>query len=662
MRPLGRAGGSSTDVTSYLNTVWVAIRNRIWECSREQVRAATNAESLGAEILKDLDLQSLVQGIYRTSGGSAVEVDREGPPPPEAWRQPISSDVDGVGSRTDPARASADVPEVPFEPSVVHAGPNHNNNINEVIVIGNPMTTTTTTTNDTTATNNTTAATDAIDHDTNSDSDIWATSSEPLSEPLDDDGMSEPAPASRTRIHKPEDQDFPGNKRIKRDPRVIISPPPGLETIPEEHETPGDPGDPGPPDPPVSEAVNQAILESVRRNEDMDLGAHIKLIRRAMTPMMTREREGPYVQPLGGSASSSSSSSSTPPPPRSITSSTLPLPRPAELIPNTEGKVKAQIEDFERHIAANKAAAETGGNITNVDDDTALSYLHAIDEARQDMGWSGCFETYLNGTHELNFKIQNNVLTSDGSFLASRGSEISLKKLSADEKAQFQAADEAEWDAITSTGAVKVKSLEESQLIRRRLPDRIVLSRLVRRWKPQEGTFAPPKAKSRWCVRGFEDPDAPDLKVYAPTPQSESILLFFQICVSLGFYASIADAKNAFCQSKKLKRRGGTLYVEPCEGLGVEPGCLIELVAPVYGLDDAPILWHETITSCFREMGYRKSHLDPCWYLKHDGNELVGMVIIEVDDLLLGLARELTTTTKTSLTTKLTFGKWKNLW
>ena len=87
-----------------------------------------------------------------------------------------------------------------------------------------------------------------------------------------------------------------------------------------------------------------------------------------------------------------------------------------------------------------------------------------------------------------------------------------------------------EWQAICKTKAVKVLGKETSQQVRAAYPNRIISSRMVRRWKPQEGTFAPPKAKSRWCVRGHEDEDTQSLRVYSPTPQSESMMLFLAIC------------------------------------------------------------------------------------------------------------------------------------
>ncbi len=80
--------------------------------------------------------------------------------------------------------------------------------------------------------------------------------------------------------------------------------------------------------------------------------------------------------------------------------------------------------------------------------------------------------------------------------------EVNVRKLGPEERAQFQEADAKEWKAILDSGAVEVLSAEDALVIRRRHPDRILSSRMVRRFKPQPGLETAPLAKSRWCVRG----------------------------------------------------------------------------------------------------------------------------------------------------------------
>ena len=222
-------------------------------------------------------------------------------------------------------------------------------------------------------------------------------------------------------------------------------------------------------------------------------------------------------------------------------------------------------------------------------------------------------------------------------FLVGSASEVKPKDLDDEGRKKFQKSDHNEWDSIVSSGSVRIMSLEESKLVEAKRPDRIMGSRMVRRWKGQEGTFADAVAKSRWCVRGDQDPDLTRLDTYAPTPQGETLSTFLLLVVSLGMSLSMADCKNAFCQSKALTRKWGPLYVRPCTGIPLQPGQLVELVAPVYGLNDAPAAWRQTLTEFLVSEGYRKSMLDPCLYLKHrSDNSLHSLVLIEVDDLAIG--------------------------
>ena len=92
----------------------------------------------------------------------------------------------------------------------------------------------------------------------------------------------------------------------------------------------------------------------------------------------------------------------------------------------------------------------------------------------------------------------------DNVFLARSSDEVYPKHLSLDDRIAFEIADAAEWKAIVDTGSVKVLNSEVANTIRKKQPDRVINSRMVRRLKPQEGTFQKPKAKSRWCVLGHQ--------------------------------------------------------------------------------------------------------------------------------------------------------------
>lgn len=107
--------------------------------------------------------------------------------------------------------------------------------------------------------------------------------------------------------------------------------------------------------------------------------------------------------------------------------------------------------------------------------------------------------------------------------IASKSSgEVSEKDIKPEEWPRWQVADGEEWLKVASTNAVKALSVEESMEVERQLKEagrhqRIMPSRMVRRWKLAELPGEPPSRKSRWCVGGDKDPDLMMLERYAPT-------------------------------------------------------------------------------------------------------------------------------------------------
>ena len=244
------------------------------------------------------------------------------------------------------------------------------------------------------------------------------------------------------------------------------------------------------------------------------------------------------------------------------------------------------------------------------------------------------------------------------SFLAKRNDEISLKELSVKEKELFAASDELEWSSILKTKAVRVVTGKEADRVRACHGSRIISSRMVRRRKPLD-EIGQWKAKSRWCLHGHSDPDTGSLVTYAPTPQVESIMTFLQAGVNLGHHFAFSDIKNAFCQSDKLRRPNGPLYALPCEGLPVPEGALIEIIVPVYGLDDAPAAWRATITKFLVERGFIRNLIEPCWFMRYDQQgRNTAQILVEVDDLIVSADPAEKSRVKEELCGRFVFGKW----
>ena len=226
--------------------------------------------------------------------------------------------------------------------------------------------------------------------------------------------------------------------------------------------------------------------------------------------------------------------------------------------------------------------------------------------------------------------------------VASKSSdEVHEKDIKPEEWPEWQVADGEEWNKVASTNAVKALSVEESMEIEKQLKEagrsqRIMPSRMVRRWKPAELPGEPPSRKSRWCVRGDKDPDLMMLERYAPTANTAVIGITMQTAASLGFRGAVGDLKNAFMQSDRLVRPEGRIFCrQPRGGLpGLNPAQLIEVLAGAYGLGDAPAHWRKSLRKVLLELGFVQSSMDPCLFKVFQDSKLAGMLIVEVDDIL----------------------------
>ena len=226
-------------------------------------------------------------------------------------------------------------------------------------------------------------------------------------------------------------------------------------------------------------------------------------------------------------------------------------------------------------------------------------------------------------------------------FMVKRGSdEVQEKDIPPEEWEAWRVSDGAEWSKVEATGAVKTLSVEESLEVERQLRDadllsRIMPSRIVRRWKPSEQPGIPPSRKSRWCVRGDQDPDLMDLSRHAPTVTTATLAVVLQIAASCKWAAAVGDLRNAFMQSDMLKRPAGRLFCrQPRGGLpGLQSSQLIEILAGAYGLGDAPAHWRKSLKKVLFEMKFQQSALDPCVFKWFDADGLQGLLVVEVDDL-----------------------------
>ena len=162
---------------------------------------------------------------------------------------------------------------------------------------------------------------------------------------------------------------------------------------------------------------------------------------------------------------------------------------------------------------------------------------------------------------------------------------------------------------------------------------------------PVEPTSQGRKAKSRLVVQGFRDPHLPLLARDAAVLARSSLACLLQFASSLGLELLNADCKSAFLQGQPDDARPEAVYFRPPkDGIAIKAvpewnnDIIYQMVAPVYGLSNAPRQWFAEFLGRMTAMGWRQHSLDPCLFLLvlkvDDGLEqTVGILGVHVDDI-----------------------------
>ena len=225
--------------------------------------------------------------------------------------------------------------------------------------------------------------------------------------------------------------------------------------------------------------------------------------------------------------------------------------------------------------------------------------------------------------------------------------ELPWDKISDEHKPAYVEAIAKEWKSWLDYESCDILTLEESRKVEAEKPDRVLPSRFVLRNKNAglvgpDGQELPLKAKARLCLAGHLCPDSlsGELQLDSPTIERVSTMVFLHNMVCNGWLDNwfVGDISNAFLQGAPLE--GKEMFMrQPRQGLpGLMPGQLLRLRKSVYGRPDAPRAWYNELARILeQELGFVRSVVDPAaFYLREPNGKLVGMMIIHVDDVMIG--------------------------
>lgn len=305
-----------------------------------------------------------------------------------------------------------------------------------------------------------------------------------------------------------------------------------------------------------------------------------------------------------------------PPVPTERTIAPAPLAPPVQIPPPVGIKRKAEADVEEPKPDSRPSSRKGTKEVPEAD----LKRARPEDEPEDSADAARVMEGFTNGI----FLTTTEEKGSHFSVKKKKGGELTakqLRELTANESRLFEEADAKEWAQLKARGVVRIHGPEAAAKIRAEMPHRIMGSRMVRRWK--KAIDGSRKAKSRWCILGFQDPDLLDLirsgSLSTPTVSSASVKMGFQLSASYRFRVNLIDIAQAFLQGKPLNRAEPIFVELPPGGLPGEPdGVLLELLTGVYGLSDAPSNWHSTLVPWLVESGWEVAETDPCMFILRD--------------------------------------------
>ena len=118
----------------------------------------------------------------------------------------------------------------------------------------------------------------------------------------------------------------------------------------------------------------------------------------------------------------------------------------------------------------------------------------------------------------------------------------------------FRQSRKKEASQLLSVDSIRILDAKASADFERKHPECVLDSLWTERWKVTDDANAPPVAKSRWCVVGWQDPDIHEIERSSPMPNDATINVAGQTIATRKWNLKFRDVKAAFSQSLKSNR------------------------------------------------------------------------------------------------------------
>ena len=144
--------------------------------------------------------------------------------------------------------------------------------------------------------------------------------------------------------------------------------------------------------------------------------------------------------------------------------------------------------------------------------------------------------------------------------------------------------------------------------------------------------------KARYVAKGYSQTENSDyFETDAPTTQMTSVRVLMQLAAKLDLTVHQLDVKTAYLNAPI----DCEIYLEQAEGYevpGKDKKLVYKLNKSLYGLKQSGRNWNSVLNNELINNGFKQSLADPCMYVKHDGKDIVILLINGLIILLLQVA------------------------
>ena len=139
--------------------------------------------------------------------------------------------------------------------------------------------------------------------------------------------------------------------------------------------------------------------------------------------------------------------------------------------------------------------------------------------------------------------------------------------------------------------------------------------------------------KARCVGRGFQQWNSTIDQTFAPVARLGTARMLLALATVFGHDVWQMDVVTAFLNA--VLSQDTPIFMEVPQGYEDRyPGMVLRLNKALYGLKEAPRLWNKTFDKFFSDIGYSPTKVDPCLYIRREGEDYM-WVIIWVDDILM---------------------------